>query len=191
MARGLTVSGPAPEVGCHWARGASCPGPFRSRPLTLFQVSDSDSLAHIPLRAPSPSSTRRLPLPLFSLFNPACSFPICRYHFHFSPVLLTISFSLTAHRACRSTAETSPFSRSQTPKFQRNSPHKGSFRIHLRFFIHYRTNVQETQEDFPATSKARCNATKAFVYVCAIMLSSYQGDGRESDSAGYLRLDDG
>jgi hypothetical protein len=146
---GAWVDGVWSGAGSRVLLGERCvsflPSPFE--PLTLLQVSDSDSLANVPLRASSPINTRRLPLSVFSLFRPACPLPIRGHHLHFPPVVLAISFPLATHSALITASKTSPISRTSTPEFQRNPPHKGPFRFYLHSLIH-RTNFQETQESF-------------------------------------------
>lgn len=120
-----------------------------SGPLTPLQVSDSDSFANVPLRASSPIGTRRLPLSVFNLFRSACPLPVRGHHLHFPPIVLAITFPLATHSALITASKTSPFSRTSTPEFQRNSPHKGPIRFYLHSLIcPHRTNFQETQESF-------------------------------------------
>lgn len=129
--------------------------PTPPNPLILLQVSDSDSLANISLRASSPSGARGLPLSIFSLFPPACPLPICRHHFHIPSIFLAISFSLSTHSALNATTEASSLSRPSTSKFQHNPSHKGHCRVRVNLRIHvHRTDIQEAQESFSAASKA-------------------------------------
>lgn len=153
---GAWVDGVWSGAGCRVPLGERCvlSQPFPFEPLTSFQVSNPDSLANVPLCTSSPCSTGRFSLSLFGLFDPAGPLPICRYYLHISPIVLAVTFSLTTHRACITTTETSSFSRPSTTKFQFNSPHKDPCRFRLCVFICHRTNIKETQESFPVTSEA-------------------------------------
>lgn len=167
----------------------STKGAFLDRHLACFplmrtfcqQVPDPDRFENLSLRATSstryPSCRRRPVSGHFTHISTERTFSIRGHHLHLAGFLHTFMLTPT------------PTSSTGTKRKASTSARK----VRRHWEEHQVSAKSEEEEEVgytSANSQTGSYATEAAVYICSVMLSSYQSPRRKSDLAGHYRVDD-